>query len=427
MSAFAATQWQATGSKNQLVLGANGQQAILSAENFNQISTIHIPDPGTANSAFILTDSSTANQTINGNLNVTGTVTSNTSGGGGAGLTLSGDLILTNTANRAIRHGTTPVDEQRTLSVFGSDSNGGAAGGNVEVVAGNATTGANTGGDASLVGGESSGGAAGGKVFITGGSGIAGAGNGGEVVINGGGAPSGKTGGRITVTSGAGADLNLTTLGTTGAASGEVNITTGTAIGAASGDINIRPGQSTTSIGGSVLVDAGQGNTAANYGSIQIGANVSASSIVIGTPLMTVAPPTLIYGYFLPGIVLTGDTSLIAGQSGSVLSLVKPAANIVINLPIHSGTPGAFFRVVQRSATVANTAKFTGGAGTMLGNWQYTKSGAFAGDTTTGTAVQYFTFEATSVRGDGAEFVWDGSFWYVRGWTGATNGMSISN
>lgn len=32
--AFAAQQWQGTGAKNQIVMGLNGQQAVLSAQGF---------------------------------------------------------------------------------------------------------------------------------------------------------------------------------------------------------------------------------------------------------------------------------------------------------------------------------------------------------------------------------------------------------
>jgi phage baseplate assembly protein gpV len=97
--AFQALQYQANASKNQLVLGQNGQKAVISAEQFGQVSTVKIPDPGTATADFVLTSVASGSQTINGNLTVTGTVTS--SGGSSSGdFDLTGDLVFSNAADR---------------------------------------------------------------------------------------------------------------------------------------------------------------------------------------------------------------------------------------------------------------------------------------------------------------------------------------
>lgn len=76
-SAFAAQQWQGTGSRNQLVLGPAGQHAVISAENYGQTSIVRLPDPGRNVTSFVLTDSKTGSQTINGSLTTTGNLTTN--------------------------------------------------------------------------------------------------------------------------------------------------------------------------------------------------------------------------------------------------------------------------------------------------------------------------------------------------------------
>lgn len=192
MSAFAASQWQGTGSKNQLVLGLNGQQAVLSAEDFGQTSTIQIPDPGQSKSSFVLTSSAAGSQTIEGNLTVSGTLTS--SGGSNIHeLLLNGDLVFSNATDRAIRfdatkQGTDGVD----LNVLGNDSNGGA-GGNVSVTGGQATSGAKAGGSVVISGGKATG--TGGELKLIGGEGVT---LGGDVTIISGKA-TGGVGGNVTI------------------------------------------------------------------------------------------------------------------------------------------------------------------------------------------------------------------------------------
>jgi hypothetical protein len=204
--AYKAPQWQATAEKNQLVLGP--QHTVISAEDFGQVSTIKVPDPGRSISEFVLTDSKTGSQVINGNLTVTGVVQSK--GGSSGDELLNGDLVFSNAADRAIRFNATKQSgDAADLSIVGNSSDSGV-GGQISITAGNS--------------GPTK---AGGDVNVTGGTGNT-TGNGGALNLTGG--TSGKTGPTI---------------------GGSVNITSGH--GATSGDISLEV-DPTSSASGRILI-----------------------------------------------------------------------------------------------------------------------------------------------------------------------------
>lgn len=279
MLAYAASQWQANAAKNQLVLGPNGKQAVISAEDFEQISTIKIPDPGQATTNFILANVIGATQTINGNLTVTGTI--NSSGGSGGDDLLNGDLVFSNAADRSIRFNAAKVTGSSSLSILGNDSLDGA-GGDVLITAG-------SGGDIDN----------GGNILIT--SGISGAtsGDSGDVTIaSGESVNDADTGDVIIKTGGVGAngdagDIKLlvgaSNLVPTG---GNVLIRSGdnASNGDQAGNVLLVGGDNTETNGGGgdIKLTAGLGATIAKNGGISIGTDNAPGLLDIGHTDMTV-------------------------------------------------------------------------------------------------------------------------------------------
>lgn len=202
--AYEAFQWQASTSKNQLVLGPSGRQAVISAENFDQISTIKLPDPGRASTSVVLTDNKTGSQTVNGylnvqgDMNVTGTVTAAKTVVAPTGdfkdVVLTGDLVFENLEDHKIRFDAA-VDSGagKALSITGNQGADKQKGGAVSVLSGAATT-SSSGGLLLLQGGPGTGGASGGGVRVAGGFVGNGAGNGGNLSLFGGDSTAGGTG-----------------------------------------------------------------------------------------------------------------------------------------------------------------------------------------------------------------------------------------
>ncbi len=367
--AYAALQWQATNDKNQLVLGPNGQQAVISVEGFGQISTIKLPDPGTSTTNFILQDVKGASQTINGNLTITGSTTVNgneTVKGnlvvdgtitGTGGTDLAGDLVFSNAADRAIRFDATKATAGAKLSILGNASSGGA-GGEIAITAGAPTAGNNAGGPLNLKAGAGSGTSAGGDVSITGGAGSLTAGsNGGSVSLTGGDSNStgqsgsillnagptnvaGGVGGQAALNagdgngSGLGGNLTLSAgdAGATAAgAGGKVDITAGKA-GPANigGAVNVTAGAgNTTGVGGALNLTAGAGGATGVGGAVvvlsgaaagaasgkvtvDVGAGTTNGAIEIGAG--TNAPATITIGKS----TMTGATKVVGSIAGGV-------------------------------------------------------------------------------------------------------------
>lgn len=433
MAAFNAAQWQATASKNQLVLGPNGKQAVISAEDFGQISTINIPDPGQARAEFVLTSSASGTQTINGNLIVTGTFTNPSASNNEV---VDGDLILTNTANRAIRHGTGPVPVTRTLSIIGSESEASQAGGTLIVQGGKATQGSAVGGKVEIVGGLGFSGGAGGPVEITGASGVSSVSNGGSVKITGGTAGENKTGGFINIITGNGGENNgisgnlLMQTGngglnpTTQGASGSIAIKTGDSFlpGSGSGSIAISTG-SGISQSGNLTIDVGP---AIGEGQILIGQSVPANGIQIGNILQTGIGVNIFAHIKLVTTVASSPMTLTDGHSGSLVKISATGA-VTVNLP--SLNPGLFFKfvTVARGGTGAATIICPDGA-KIFGALNYSNGTGqpVSANTNTGATGQTtVTFSTNALLGDWIELNCDDTTWYATGQSRVTNGITI--
>ncbi len=323
MMAYVASQWQANHFKNQLVLGPNGQQAVISAEKFGQVSTIKIPDPGTASTNFVLTDSKSGVQTIHGkliidgepvidgNLVVNGTITSlatqeqlhlgpegkqailNADGLGqdstyalpdpgksstsilvadvktgpqtmNSSLVLAGNLIMSNTADRSIIHGLAATNATRTLTIQGSANSTAGDGGIVAIVAGESVGGA-AGGEVTVTGGV--GGDTGGSVNLVGGKGNTG--NGGNIYLQGGMAENG-TGGNLFLYCGESNGTNKS--------AGSITMSAGNGTDTADGGfIEIAAGPSQFGTGGTVSITSGSGLDTGNIDIATTGASNGAS------------------------------------------------------------------------------------------------------------------------------------------------------
>lgn len=273
MLAYAASQWQATGLKNQLTLGPFGKQAVINAQNFLQISTINLPDPGTASTRFVLTDSKQGSQTIQGNLIVTGIVTSQ--GGSSGDDLLNGDLVFSNAANRSIRFNAPQTNTGSTLSIIGNASTG-DAGGNLELNGG-AGAPSNDGGAILITsGGTSDTGGSSGRVAISTAANTEGIS--GTLTITTG--DSGQEAGSITIQPGS---------STSTATAADLILKSGdtSSSGDQAGDIIIVGGTGKTSKteGGDIWIDAGTG--VQSNGAVSIGTLTAASNISIGNADMT--------------------------------------------------------------------------------------------------------------------------------------------
>lgn len=378
--AYAALQWQGTGTKNQLVLGRNGTQAVISAENFGQISTIKIPDPGVAKSSFVLTDSKSGAQSINGNLNVSGTLT-------GGELTVTDVTVdtltvkdLTVTGTSTFGNLTAAAGDIEALTVKDLTVTGTSAFGNLTVddltvnntitaTAGDfgtvsaevitASTSAKVEGDLTMAGnilfdngadrqisfdaaksaadavklsllGNDSNGGAGGSLVIKSGAATSGDKTGGLLQITGGAGSGNGQGGQVEVTAGVTASGEGGKTKVTGGASsavgpgGEVDVTGGAAAAGIGGKVVITGGASSSAgAGGEVSVTGGaSANTAGGNVSLQVGTGGAGinGAIRIGN---TTLPSSILIG----SSSMTGTTSIfafrqqIANTSGGTVSI----------------------------------------------------------------------------------------------------------
>ncbi len=335
MTAYAARQWQANGSKNQLVLGPNGQQAVISVENLGQISTIKIPDPGSATTNVVLTDSASGTQTIKGNLVVTGTVTDAGGGSDGPDI-LTGNLVFTNTADREITFNEPNAAAGVSLSILG---NQGSAG---------------NGGDIIVKSGAGS--AVGGSLVLEVGQG--GGGTNGTIEIGASTAPSsitiGKTDmatnilinktieivGNVAFDSGNTRDIRFN--GPNAGAGKQLNILGNDSDSATGGHVLVQAGAGDTT-GGDLLLEAGEGSTV-DSGAISIGTNNAPSKITIGAPSMT------------GNIVLDKNTEITSSTNQ-----LKLGANTTLNATASTA-------VVTRLPTITGTIASTTGSNLWYGD-----------------------------------------------------------
>lgn len=386
MAALLAQQYQAFGSKNQLVLGQNGQRAVLSAESFGQVSTVKIPDPGTSSADFVLTNVASGTQTINGNLTVTGTVTA--SGGSGGDDLLNGDLVFSNAADREIRFNAANAAAGVKLSILGNDSTvgGGDVAGSVVVKAGNGLAAATDGGDLTLAAGAGFGTGGGGNLSAL--SGAAGAntnsgtatfgsvaggatiGSSGLVAIASGTTTDGITG-TVTVSSGNASGTSRNSggvgilTGTSTATSGLINLQTGsgttksgdittlTGGGPATGDITLKTGFGATttsglislttgigtSVSGLIKLQTGDATTTSGAVSVDVGSAGTNGAITIGTvnapASMTIGKSTMPANITMAKNVTISPTTnqLVLGTTNQItINSVAPAASRTLSI-----------------------------------------------------------------------------------------------
>lgn len=238
--AYVAQQLQATGSKNQLVLGS-GNAAVLGAEKFGQVSVIKVPDPGKAKGTdFVLTSTATGGQTIQGNLTVVGTIKA--SGGSSGDELLNGDLVFSNASDRQIRFDAPKISQGAQLSILGNTSTD-DNGGDILIRAGTALDNGGQGGAVTVwsgIGGPSGG--------ITGP------------------ATFGSAPGTLSSTTTDSADATLSS--GDGRATGDVTVITGTASNGESGELHLKTGDASSDTG-SVYISTGD-SSASDSGSITL-------------------------------------------------------------------------------------------------------------------------------------------------------------
>ncbi len=453
MAAYVAAQWQATSSKNQLVLGPPGQHAVISAEDFGQVSTIKIPDPGSATSSFVLKDVKGGSQTINGNLTVTGSQTVdgdltvvgkiNNSGGTTGNLLLNGDLVFSNTADRKIR-----FDAAKTATF--------ADGANLSIIGNDSGVDGNDGGKVSIVGGI--GGDNGGNVEINGGFGEA---LGGNILIKGGESTDSSAAGDVTISSSSG---NVTLQSTSGTvevkttAGGEINIEAGqgvtngpkvtitagvggsatggalflqggdATIGANGGPVNITSGDSKQGRSGTIFLDVGESKAGSSHGSIKIGTGDLSGNLPEDVTIGSTTQDRLgntIYANLKPVVVAAAGQSpktLVLGNSGSVVFVTGPAA-YQINLPVP--TAGQFFKIMNAVLRTNPLIVKTNGTANVIRGFVLTNPGGPAFFDNGGVATSQFTFDTGCQPGDFAELNSDGTFWYLYGVSTSNPGMSL--
>lgn len=381
--AFAALQWQASNSKNQLVLGPNGQQAVLSAENFGQISVIKLPDPGTATTNFILEDSKLGSQTVKGNLVVTGTVTS--SGGSGGDELLNGNLVFNNAADREITWNADQTADGSSLSILGNSSDGGN-GGDVNITSGAALSGSKAAGDVNISGADGFGTGAGGDVILTGGLGglsggggnitllagepgatsgdggnvkvtannATGTGLGGQVTIDAGNGGTAQTGGKVAITAGDGKTTGVggaieLTGGAGGAsgAGGALTLLSGGAAGAASGAVNIDVGLGTTN--GDINIGAGANAPA----TITIGKSSMTGNVTVAKTLTLGTAGTQLQMKGGAATDFIGTVTLVAGTATVLNTNIAATDRILLSRHLLNASPAVGFLTYVINAGVS--------------------------------------------------------------------------
>ena len=112
-----------------------------------------------------------------------------------------------------------------------------------------------------------------------------------------------------------------------------------------------------------------------------------------------------IQGTIKPVITITAATTLTTAQSGCIV-LVSKAAAYTITLPPPT-LAGLSFTLLG-GAVAAFAATVACGAGLLSGHWRQ-----ISGAATAATAATSIAFTATSVLGDRAEFLYDGTQWQV--------------
>lgn len=325
---YSAEQLLATGPKNQLVMGLNGQQAVLNVEGLGQISVVNVPDPGTAKGTdFVLTNSAKGGQTINGNLTVNGSI--KTSSGDGPDL-INGDLVFSHAADRQIRFDAASTGKVgANLSIVGNESTD-KHGGDITITPGKSDT--KNGGDLTLNGGQGAGG--GGSVFVFAGTAggaitiLSGAGENAEISINSRDADDNT--GAISVYTGASASGN----------SGVLNIFTNDGA-VQSGDIQLYTGTAKTGSSGNIDIYTGTGITGANSGSLQLYTSNgdSAGPIFIGPGVASVfegSALNLSGGSASGGTSNGGDVLITTGQTTGGVS-----GNFTVEMGSHGGSGGS--------------------------------------------------------------------------------------
>lgn len=441
---YVVEQLQATDPKNQIVMGLRGKQAVLSAEDFGQVSVINIPDPGQATgSKFVLTDTTSGSQQIN------------------SGIGLVGDLVFSNAADRAIRFDKTNEGAGAKLSIVGNDAKTGTAG-SLVLQAGNAVAGNTFGGGVFLIGGDATGNTTGGAVTLISGrgdsvnsgpvgimSGTSKTGSTGSISINTG--DSKKTSGGVQLITGAGADtgdIKITTGNASATTSGKIEIKTG--IAATPGGINISTAGSTgEGNGGDIKLQCGSSSGAgfggllslisggSNSGTagnvvLDVGNGLPNGSILIGNlgndvpAAITInrvtaeSGPTTIYCQVMPVVGILGNATVRFGESGSVFNVTSgpnitlPAAAAGLRYTfVLSGIPGADVKISS-----------VGGGGTMKGMTVSNKAGS-AVTSVAGAGATYASFVvATATIGDRWDIICaDGVNWVANGTSGGDAGV----
>lgn len=343
--AFAALQWQGTGNKNQLVLGPNGQQAVVSVEDFKQVSVLKLPDPGSASSSFILADSASGSQTIKGNLVVTGTVT-DAGGGGNTPSVLDGNLVFDNKADREVTFNASNPAAGVKLSILGNDGlagNGGAL--NLEAGSGTAT---------------------GGKLTLEAG---AGAGSNGAIELGVTTAPSSITVGNSSMANNVVINKSTEIVGdllfdnaaarsikfdaNNAGAGSKLSITGNGGSAGNGGDVAVTAG-SGSATGGKLTLEAGAG-TGGN-GAIELGVTTPASNLTIGNASMT---NNIKLNKNLEILPTTNQITL-GTTNTTTLNAAAPASSIVSNLPTVTGSiasttgPNLWYGDITRSTSDVN-------------------------------------------------------------------------
>jgi hypothetical protein len=119
-------------------------------------------------------------------------------------------------------------------------------------------------------------------------------------------------------------------------------------------------------------------------------------------------------------VIATGSAALTltAADSGSIINLTKGAAYDV-TMPAPT-TPGLEFTFIG-GAVIANLVRIDCGAGLLDGHYVDATP-----EVTTTAGSRYLGFTGTSVIGDRAVFLSDGTHWKVVGTTGAAAGMAFT-
>lgn len=335
-------QLRITAPENQIILGCN--TGIISNVTTGTV-TYNLPDPATTNCKFILSEA-TDTQNINSNVQ------------------LEGNLVLENSQNRSILHGSTSTTSPHTLLIQGSNTLASATGGSVTVHAGESATG--QGGDVNIIAGKN------GSVNISGGPTVfdddiefsttknhyikfadTGATT-RSLFVQGLDTTDAVTGGILSLSAGSntsggdGGALSLL------AGKGGVTAGNGGAVTLAGGDA-----QAAAKNGGAVSIQGGKGGAGGTDGAISIGTS-DVSTITLGN---TTAGMTTIEG----ALQTTPSANLlVTGNAGPTFSILSTSSGHLRLAASHANTANYIESGATGTAASQRKLHFTGIAGTPI-------------------------------------------------------------